>query len=178
MATDQLTLNVTCPACGALLPMRTSTQHTGKGSAEIAFDTSTVRNHLAQHNPPAATETPAPRPGQQIISDPSTWPTISSNKQRLTELLTWLRANDIEPNDIPTTSTVSIESTNPRGGQLIRHTAYLRNSAGRHYTEPDADTAAQEERTVLLTVPLPDSWPQPVAPIEPGTALAETEPAP
>ena len=31
--------------------------------------------------------------------------------------------------------------------------------------------AATEERTAPLTVPLPDTWPQPVGPVQPDTEL-------
>lgn len=71
MATDQLTLTVTCPECGESLPMRTNGRSTGQGAAEVTFDTSAVRAHIADHQP-----RPEPvAPGVQIISDPAIGPT-------------------------------------------------------------------------------------------------------
>lgn len=107
----------------------------------------------------------------QIISNPDTWPTIANDQQLRTELFDWLRANGIEPNDIPIDSTVTIEpgdcGSAVRHTHFIRHTAYLRNEHGRHYlADPDHPDkgAAREERTVPLIVPLPDTWPQPITP--------------
>lgn len=94
-----------------------------------------------------------------IISDASIGPYIQRDDQRRAELLDWCRANGIEPNDVPASSTLSVESTNPEGGQLIRHTAYLRNANGHFYEDPaNPDEAAQEERTVPLAVEPPAHW--------------------
>lgn len=100
--------------------------------------------------------------GTQIISDRDIWPVISSDKQRHTEILDWLRANGIDPNDVSADSTVTIEPTTD--GHLIRYTALLRNAAGHHYVDPNDpdERPAREERTAPLAVLLPDTWPQPV----------------
>lgn len=103
--------------------------------------------------------------GVQIISDGSIYPGIRADEQRHNELLNWLLANGIESNDVPTDSTVSIEAAD--NGHVIRHTVFLRNAAGDSYEDPATNNAAREERATPLTVPLPDSWPQPVARPEP-----------
>jgi hypothetical protein len=116
----------------------------------------------------ARVETPAPGPAVQIISDADIYPGILADEKRHNELLTWLRANGIEPNVIPADSTVSIEPD--VGGHVIRHAVYLKGDGGRYYVADPDDLnkgAATEERAVPLTVPLPDSWPQPVQRAEP-----------
>lgn len=164
MATDQLTLNVTCPECGSLLPMRTNGRSTGQGTAEITFDTSKIRAHIADHQPK-----PEPvAPGVQIISDPDAWPSIRDNEQRLSRLLTWLRANGINPNDVPSDSTLTIGAE--AGQVVIRHTVYIRD--GGRIRADDAGVPVQEERTVPLAVSL-DDWPSPVEPVEPDAPLDE-----
>lgn len=110
--------------------------------------------------------------GVQIISDGDIWPTISRNPMLHSQILHWLRANNIDPSDVPTESPVSIEPGN--GGHVIRYTAMLRNANGRKYlVDPDDPDkgVAHEERTVPLLMPLPDTWPQPVAPVQPDTEL-------
>lgn len=104
----------------------------------------------------------------QTISNADIWPTINANEQRRTELFDWLHANGIDHSDIPIDRPLTIEPTDK--GQLIRYTVLLRNDHGRHYlADPDHPEkgAAREGRTVPLLVPLPDSWPQPVARAEP-----------
>lgn len=178
MATDQLALTVTCPECDDAIPMPTSGRVTGRGEAEIRFDTSAIRTHIASHG--VRVEAPTPSPGQQIISNAVTWPTIGADEQRRTELFDWLRANGIEPNDVPTDSTVTIEpgdcGSAVRHTHVVRHAVYLRNATGFHYEDPATNGAAREDRTVPLIVPLPDGWPQAVSPIEPDTALTHPTP--
>lgn len=115
--------------------------------------------------------------GIQIISNGDIWPTISDNPMLRSQLLDWLSANSIDPNEIPIESPVTIEPGD--SGHRIRYTAMLRNANGRKYLidpdNPDKGVAA-EERTVPLVVPLPDAWPQPVKPVEPDTELAEPTP--
>ncbi len=113
----------------------------------------------------------APGPAEQIVSTGSGWPSIRDDAQRHDELLVWLRANGIDPNDVPIDSTIGIAPTD--GGHVVKHTVFLRNDAGRHYEDPATGDIAQEQRATPLTVPLPDTWPQPVGPIQPGTALRE-----
>lgn len=63
----------------------------------------------------------------------------------------WLRANDIEPTDVPIGGPIAID------GQLIRYTAMLRNEAGRHYADPDSGDVACEQRTASLKVDPPEN---------------------
>ena len=58
----------------------------------------------------------------------------------------WLRANGIEPTDVPINGPIAID------GQCIRYTALLRNEDGRHYVDPETGDVACEERTAQLTV--------------------------
>lgn len=160
MATDQLVCPVTCPECQEVIPMPTTSRH---GRAEITFDTSAVRAHIAAHGTRVQASTPGP--GQQIISDADTYPAILADAQRHAELLDWLRANGIDPNDVSADRPVTIEP-GPHGGHVIRYTALLRNSSGRTYTAADGNGPAIEERTTPLTAALPDSWPQPVFRVE------------
>lgn len=169
MATDQLTLTVTCPECDKPIPMPTSGCVTGRGAGEVRFDTSAVRAHIAAHGVRVQGSTPGP--AEQIVSDPDTYPGIRDDAQRHGELLNWLRDNGIEPNDVPGDSTVSIAPTD--NGHVINHTVFLRDDAGRHYKDSGTGDIAQERRATPLTVPLPDTWPQPVGPIQPDTQLLE-----
>lgn len=112
--------------------------------------------------------------GIQVISNPDIWPTIADDQQRRTELFDWLRANGIEPNDIPIDSEVTVEpgdcGSAVRHTHVIRHAVYLRNEHGHHYlADPDHPEkgAAREERALPLVVPLPDTWPQSVQRAEP-----------
>ena len=61
----------------------------------------------------------------------------------------WLRANDIDPNDVPITGPIIIER-DPLEGRSIRYAALLRNEAGRHYVDQATGDAAREERTTSL----------------------------
>lgn len=58
----------------------------------------------------------------------------------------WLRANDIEPTDVPIEGPIAIEHGH------IKYGALLRNRDGRHYVDPETGDAAREERTTLLKV--------------------------
>lgn len=75
------------------------------------------------------------------------------------ELLAWLRANGIDPADVPFNSEIAIEPASRKGAQLIRHTVYLRDETGHKYLAPATGDAAQEERTVPLVIAPPDALP-------------------
>ncbi|MFM9604261.1 hypothetical protein [Streptomyces turgidiscabies] len=62
----------------------------------------------------------------------------------------WMRANDIDPNDVPIDSPISIEPDTAGGDSRIRYTAHLRNEQGRKYVEETTGDVAQEERTTPL----------------------------
>lgn len=61
----------------------------------------------------------------------------------------WLRANDIDPSDVPIEGPISIER-DPLEGRSIRYAAMLRNQEGFHYADRATGAAAREERTVPL----------------------------
>jgi hypothetical protein len=93
----------------------------------------------------------------QLISDATTWPTISADPHRWDETLTWLRANHIDPCDVPTDATITIED-----GAVIRYEVFCRDTTGHKYLADPDDTekgAAREERTVPLLASPPVHWP-------------------
>lgn len=61
----------------------------------------------------------------------------------------WLRANDIDPDDVPIEGPITIE----RG--RIHYAAMLRNQAGHRYQDPSTGSAAREERSAPLKVAPP-----------------------
>ncbi|MGW0914663.1 hypothetical protein ACWD1Z_23340 [Streptomyces sp. NPDC002784] len=63
----------------------------------------------------------------------------------------WLRANDVEPNDVPIEGPITIEEGH------IRYAALLRNEAGRRYVDESTGEAAREERTVQLKIDPPEN---------------------
>jgi hypothetical protein len=58
----------------------------------------------------------------------------------------WLRANDIDPNDVPIEGPITIKDGH------IEYAALLRNEASRHYMDEATGEAARERRTALLKV--------------------------
>lgn len=58
----------------------------------------------------------------------------------------WLRANGIDPDDVPIEGPITIEQGH------IHYTALLRNEDGHRYQDPGTGDAAREERTAPLTV--------------------------
>jgi hypothetical protein len=92
-----------------------------------------------------------------IVSDRFRWPALCDDEERkgrYQQLLAWLRANGIEPNDIPARSTVSIVP-GPDGGEAIRHTVYLRSEGGHIQASPDGSVPVTEPRLVPMLAPLP-----------------------
>lgn len=61
----------------------------------------------------------------------------------------WLRANGIDPCDVPIHGPIAIDQGR------IRYVAYLRNEAGRKYVDETTGDVAQEERATLLKVEPP-----------------------
>jgi len=49
MATDRLTVPISCPACGDPIALPTATQYE-HGRAVVAIDTGPVREHVKQHD--------------------------------------------------------------------------------------------------------------------------------
>ena len=65
----------------------------------------------------------------------------------VTEVAEWLRANGINPDDVPIEGPITIDD-----GQRIRYAALLRNETGHRYVDPATGEAAREERTAPLKV--------------------------
>ena len=63
----------------------------------------------------------------------------------------WLRANDIDPNDVPIEGPITIEHGR------IHYAALLRNEAGHLYRDSSTDSAAREERTAQLKAKPPEN---------------------
>lgn len=61
----------------------------------------------------------------------------------------WLRANDIDPNDVPIEGPITIEQGH------IRYAALLRNEDGHRYVDESTGDAAREEQTAPLKVEPP-----------------------
>jgi hypothetical protein len=106
----------------------------------------------------------------ETVYDADTWPVVACS-ERLPELRAWLRANGIDPGDVPIDEDIVIEretydvtthdSVDPLtvdGDRMIRYTAYLRDADGCKYLDEDTGEAAQEERVVPLVVDPPPQW--------------------
>lgn len=61
----------------------------------------------------------------------------------------WLRANGINPDDVPVEGPITIDE------QQIRYTAMLRNETGHHYVDDSTGEAAREARTAPLATEPP-----------------------
>ncbi|MFG2699544.1 hypothetical protein [Streptomyces sp. NPDC048386] len=75
----------------------------------------------------------------------------------LTAVADWLRANGIDPADVPIDASIGIERLTYAGARCIRYTALLRSEEGRPYVDPATGRAAEEERIELLTVDPPEN---------------------
>lgn len=69
----------------------------------------------------------------------------------------WLRANDIDPNDVPIEGPITIETEASVRGWSIRYVAHLRNEQGRKYVDETTGEVAQEQRTAPLKVAPPEN---------------------
>lgn len=94
---------------------------------------------------------------REIIYDPQTEPDLFGTV-RHEELKQWLRANGIDPADVPLHDEITIELLTFGGDRAIHHTAYLRNADGKKYLDEATDDAAQEARIVPLTTDPPPHW--------------------
>jgi len=72
----------------------------------------------------------------------------------VTAVAEWLRANGIDPSDVPIEGPIAIER-DQLGKWSIRYAALLRNEDGHRYVDPATDDAAREERTTPLKVDPP-----------------------
>jgi len=69
----------------------------------------------------------------------------------------WLRANGIDPMDVPVHSRISIEPGASEGDRRIRYAELLRNELGHLRHDPATGRAAAEERTTALKVEPPEN---------------------
>ncbi|WP_228916824.1 hypothetical protein [Streptomyces sp. DH20] len=69
----------------------------------------------------------------------------------------WMRANSINPDDVPVHSELAIEDS--AFGMVIRYRALRRTPSGRLFPDPnDPDRLATQGRTTLLQLPPPADW--------------------
>jgi hypothetical protein len=98
-------------------------------------------------------------PEPQLVYEPEMWPDFAGT-ERHEEIKSWLRANDINPDDVAVTGPVTVETT-PDGARLIRYTTHLRNEDGCKYLADPDDMdkgVAAEERTAPVQVEPPMHW--------------------
>jgi hypothetical protein len=69
----------------------------------------------------------------------------------------WLRANGIDPADVPVDARLVIERDTLGGHRHIRYTALLRNELGHLHHDSVTGREAAEERTVRLRVEPPEN---------------------
>lgn len=93
----------------------------------------------------------------ETVYDADTWPVVACSERRA-ELQEWLRANGIDPGDVPVHEDITIEPLTFDGGRAIRFTALLRNADGCKYLDEATGDAAREERIVPLVVDPPPHW--------------------
>jgi hypothetical protein len=93
----------------------------------------------------------------ETVYDADTWPVVACS-ERLPELRNWLRANGIDPDDVPISEDIAIEPLTLGGDRAIRFTAYLRNADRCKYLDEATGDAAREERIVPLVVDPPPQW--------------------
>lgn len=93
----------------------------------------------------------------EVVYEPSQWPGLVQ-EGRHEDLRQWLRANGIDPADVPVGEEITIEPLTLGGDRAIHYTAYLRNAEGRFYRDEDTEGPAQESLTVPLTVAPPPQW--------------------
>ncbi|MGW3383315.1 hypothetical protein ACWDCO_24405 [Streptomyces albogriseolus] len=83
---------------------------------------------------------------------PQEWP-----DGRLDAIRAWLKANNINPSDVPIHGDLYLEP-DPAGGQRIAYEAFHLDSEGRKHVDERGESAAIERRTTPLLVDPPDWW--------------------
>lgn len=80
------------------------------------------------------------------------------------QLASWIRANGIDPRQVPLAHPLRVGEGVGEGCGVIRYRAYVRTSDG-HLEQDDQDPsgARTEQRSALCTVPLPTLTPNPSA---------------
>jgi hypothetical protein len=76
----------------------------------------------------------------------------------------WLRTNEVDPNDIPLRSAILIEPDPDAGfGEWrIRYEVYLRDANGYRYTAEGTDTLATRAVSTRLAIDPPMQWLNPL----------------
>lgn len=92
---------------------------------------------------------------RRIIDTEALWAQTRTSPYAFRVVKSWLRANGIEPRDIPVPSEMVIEDS--AFGMVIRYEAYCRNAEGRIYVDPDRG-AARQNQTALLQLAPPADW--------------------
>lgn len=95
-------------------------------------------------------------PEPQLVYEPEMWPEFFGT-HRHAEFLSWLKANGIDPEDVPTNTEITVE-TGTGGDRVIHYTAFLRNEDGAKYLDEATGDAAHKERTAPVQVEPPMHW--------------------
>jgi hypothetical protein len=104
-----------------------------------------------------STAAAAPVPERLVIDCRDLYQRMYRTPDGMRAVQAWLRANGIEPSDVPMDSEMVLEDST--FGMLIRYEAFRTDEHGRRYVDPDdPDRAATENRTALLQLPPPASW--------------------
>lgn len=101
----------------------------------------------------------------RLISNTALWHLhVAEGRDRA--LRDWVRANGLNPNEIPINADMTIEDT--PDGRVIRYTAYTLSSSGAKLADPvRSGEALTEERAVPLVVEPPAGWPMYAVPEAP-----------
>ncbi|MBL3669085.1 hypothetical protein JL475_24440 [Streptomyces sp. M2CJ-2] len=113
---------------------------------------------MTSHPVPArSTQKTAAAPERLVIDCHALYQRVYRTPDGMRAVQAWLRANSINPDDLPVHSELVIE--NSAFGMVIRYETYRINEDGRRYVDPnDPDRAATENRTALLQLPPPADW--------------------
>lgn len=72
---------------------------------------------------------------------------------------TWLRTNEIDPNDIPIRTPILLEPDLEEFGEWrIRYKVFLRNSSGHRYMEAGTEELATQDLWKRLEIDPPMQW--------------------
>lgn len=86
------------------------------------------------------------------------------NAPRISEMVAWLRCNDVDPRDVPYQSRVFVETPDSESW-FIRYEAYAYNEAGFIMYNSAAEEFAYVERLVVMVNDPPVWWLEEVAPL-------------
>jgi len=125
----------------------------------------------------AAVAAEAAVPERLVIDCYSLYQRVYRTPDGMRTVQAWLRANGIDPDDVPVDSELVIEDS--AFGMAIRYQAYRLNEDGRRYVDPDdPDRVATENRTALLQLPPPADWLAPAGGGRPASPAQRRRAAP